>query len=168
MSLWLWNGVLLIRTINGVTGLATSAACCCGGTPCSCEDLPSTMYLDLECPDQSWTDTITLTAISNGCPGYQCARRWEGIATLTCGTDVHIWVLCDGGDGIEDGYLYWSWDGNGAGGEPADLCTAGDYNAPGPPGGMQISTGGPWTGSIAPTTECEVCGMFMNWTLRLS
>lgn len=37
MSLYLWNGVLLIRTINGVTGLATSEACCCGGpTYCQC------------------------------------------------------------------------------------------------------------------------------------
>jgi hypothetical protein len=31
MALYLWDGVLLIRTINGVTGIATSAACCCGG-----------------------------------------------------------------------------------------------------------------------------------------
>lgn len=27
--LYLWNGKLLYRTIDGVTGLATSAACCC-------------------------------------------------------------------------------------------------------------------------------------------
>ena len=28
--LYLWQGKLLYRTIGGVTGLATSAACCCG------------------------------------------------------------------------------------------------------------------------------------------
>lgn len=162
MSLVTWGGKLLLSPNGKLTLGPAAAACCCGGEPCGCDDLPATLYLDIECPDQSWTDTITLTAIVDGCPEYQCARRWEGSATLTCGTAVNVWVLCDGE------YLYWSWDGNGPSGEPTDLCTADDYDSPGPEGGMEIATGGPWTGSIAPTNECVVCGTFMNWTFRLS
>ncbi len=46
-SLYLWYGKLLVRTVSGVTGLATNQACCCGGDvfECQCPDMPSTLYL---------------------------------------------------------------------------------------------------------------------------
>lgn len=164
MSLYFYNGQLLFR--NG--SLAKGPDCCCGVAVCGCTTKPDTMYFDLECPDTSTTDTVTLTEISSACqvleyPQY-CRRVWTGSATLSCGSTVQIWVICENETGVDDDdVMFWEWDAAGA--APGNVCEPAEYNN-NPPGGM--TGAGPWNGTVAPPSDCDECGTFMNWTLRLS
>jgi hypothetical protein len=99
--LYLWGGQLLIRTMGGVTGLATSEACCCVESGCF-------RCIDSANPEQ-WQ--VTLVPSFTGC--------WEGIAGFgTFALSAHPvypnWCTASGSLPPACGYsqlgFVWTWE----------------------------------------------------------
>lgn len=97
MSLYLWYGKLLIRTMAGVTGLATSAACCCGGDEVVCDDIPATLHIDMDDETDcsscfSTTQTLTLNEQVDCTPTI--LRCWFGQGAIGCSQYMTIRFVC--------------------------------------------------------------------------
>jgi hypothetical protein len=67
MAIYMWPNPaspygksILIRTINGVTGIAISEACCCVEDECEgCECLPDELELQFDFCGRTWIETLT-------------------------------------------------------------------------------------------------------------
>lgn len=114
MTLYRWEGKLLVRAAYG-GGLAISEACCCGvDRTCGCDTLPDTIWCTVnrtggdfsDCPAGAFDgETFEMTKTGDPTP------TWEG--TTPSGYTVHLECTStlDNGDGTYTvGFAVWACD----------------------------------------------------------
>jgi hypothetical protein len=115
MTLYRWDGKLLIRTIDGVTGLAIAEACCCD-TPqdCECSSLPDTIWVVVSRTSGDFSDCAAGAFDGETAEMPQTATTpptWEG--TTPSGFTIHL--ECTGTTNNGDGtytvnFSVWACD----------------------------------------------------------